>query len=294
MQLESTRGAPKVTIMDNKGNLPIAAHTGNQLTEDSASKDAEMANVCVDDPYANMPPLELIHPIKYRTNNPPFAMVTPDQLHCSQDSPTATLKAKENTFTSAFYEGFMHQSFMTWTDPEGDNPSYQDAMNGPKRNKWIQAMQDKYDQLVQMGTFELANPPIDKNVIQNKWVLTRKRDENGNIVCYKARLVAKGFTQIPGQDFYNTFAPIAHLDLWRILCSLANWYDLDIHQLDVVSAFLNSKLNKELYMRQIPGFDNGLGTVLCLRQSLYRLKQAGHVWNTYLDANYNLWAMRDF
>ncbi|QRW09874.1 Retrovirus-related Pol polyprotein from transposon TNT 1-94 [Ceratobasidium sp. AG-Ba] len=287
MRLESTRGAPKVTIMDDKGDLPITAHTGSQLTEDSAAEDnedTETANVCVNDPYADMPPLERIYPLKHTIDLPPLVPIPPEQLHRSQDSLTATLKAKENAFTSAFYEGFTHQTFMTRTDPEGDNPSYEDAMNGPERDKWLRAMQEEYDQLVQMKTFELTSPPSDKNIIQNKWVLTRKRDQDGNIARYKARLVAKGFTQIPGQDFYDTFAPIAHLDSLRILCSLANWYNLDIHQLDVVSAFLNGELNEELYMRQIPGFDDGLGTVLRLNRSLYGLKQAGHVWNKYLDA----------
>ncbi|QRW07679.1 Reverse transcriptase [Ceratobasidium sp. AG-Ba] len=279
LRLISTRGPPEITILNDKGNLTIATHTGSQLIEDSAAKDnedTETANMCLDDPYADMPPLKHIYALKHTMDLPPLVPIPQKQLHCSQDLLTATFKAKENAFTSAFYGGFTHQTFMTQTNPEGDNPSYKDAMNRPQRNKWIQAMQEEYDQLVRMKTFELANPPINKNIIQNKWVLNCKRDENGNIACYKARLVAKGFTQIPGQDFYNTLLRSPTLTRC-ISCAL------------LLIAFLNGELNKELYMRQIPGFDNGLGTVLHLRQSLYGLKQAGHFNRKQANRTLVLW-----
>ncbi|KAG8703200.1 hypothetical protein FRC09_004302, partial [Ceratobasidium sp. 395] len=283
MRVENSRGAPIITILDNKGDLPVGERAAHELTnEPEPESPNETAHICVDnDPWHDMPPLESAYSAKAPPSDLP--PLIPLRLARTTDTATANLKNSEFAFTNAFYEGFTQQSFLTRSEPHGDSPSYEDALNGPERDKWIDAMQNEYNQLLRMKTFEYARAPTGKNVIGNKWVFTRKRDEQGKIVRYKARLVAKGYTQVPGQDFYDTFAPIAHLDSIRILCSLANWFNLDIHQLDVVSAFLNGELAEELYMHQIPGFDDGLGNVLRLRRSIYGLKQAGRVWNEMFD-----------
>ena len=49
-------------------------------------------------------------------------------------------------------------------------------------------------------------------VIDLKWVPHIKWNKDGIISCFKVQLVAKGFTQILGQDFTYTFAPVAHWD----------------------------------------------------------------------------------
>lgn len=56
---------------------------------------------------------------------------------------------------------------------------------------------------------EMDTLPPGRKAIECKWVLHIKHDEDSSISRFKARLVAKGFTQIPGQDFMCTFAPIA-------------------------------------------------------------------------------------
>ena len=62
---------------------------------------------------------------------------------------------------------------------------------------------------------------------------------DGNIHIYKARLVAKGFRQIQGVDYEETFSPIAMLKSVRILLAIAAYYDYEIWQMDVKTAFLN-------------------------------------------------------
>jgi hypothetical protein len=44
-----------------------------------------------------------------------------------------------------------------------------------------------------------------------------KQGDDGEIVRNKARLVAQGFSQVEGLDFGETFAPVAHLEVIRIL-----------------------------------------------------------------------------
>nr|GEY30175.1 hypothetical protein [Tanacetum cinerariifolium] len=73
---------------------------------------------------------------------------------------------------------------------------------------------------------------------------------DGAVHTYKACLVAKGFTQTPGIDYEETFSPVADIGAIRILIAIAAFYDYEIWQIDVKTAFLNGYLNEEVYMEQ--------------------------------------------
>lgn len=64
----------------------------------------------------------------------------------------------------------------------------------------------------------------------------------------KARVVAKGFAQRPGIDFNDTFAPVARLNSFRLLMALSEEFDMDIHQVDVTTAYLNGNIDEAVYM----------------------------------------------
>ncbi|GJZ07009.1 retrotransposon protein, putative, ty1-copia subclass [Tanacetum coccineum] len=66
------------------------------------------------------------------------------------------------------------------------------------------------------------------------------------ITVYKARLVAKGFTQTYGVDYEETFSPVADIRAIRILIAIAAYYDYEIWQMDVKTAFLNGFLEEEI------------------------------------------------
>src|ERR1700730_10721660 len=55
--------------------------------------------------------------------------------------------------------------------------------------------------------------------------------------------------------------------------------DWDVHSLDVVAAFLNGKVEEEIYMQQIPGYEDGTSDVLRVLGSLYGLIQVPRIWN---------------
>jgi hypothetical protein len=65
---------------------------------------------------------------------------------------------------------------------------------------------------------------------------------------YKARLVARGFTQTYGVDYNETFAPVAKFTSIRCILAVASLEDMEIHQMDVKTAFLNCELEEEIYM----------------------------------------------
>jgi len=116
--------------------------------------------------------------------------------------------------------------------------------------------------------------PSDARAIGCKWVFKTKRDSLGNIERYKARLVAKGFTQKEGIDYTETFSPVSKKDSFRIIMALVAHFDLELHQMDVKTAFLNGELEEEVYMRQPEGFISSTGqNLVCkLKRSIYGLK----------------------
>ncbi|GJV95014.1 retrovirus-related pol polyprotein from transposon TNT 1-94 [Tanacetum coccineum] len=86
--------------------------------------------------------------------------------------------------------------------------------------------------------------------VGSKWLFKKKTDMDGVVHTYKARLVAKGYTQTPGIDYEETFSPVADIRAIRILIAIAAYYDYEIWQMDVKTAFLNGYLNEEVYMEQ--------------------------------------------
>jgi hypothetical protein len=136
-----------------------------------------------------------------------------------------------------------------------------------------------------MDTFELVTLPNGRRALTCGWVQAIKRDANGNPVRHRARLVIKGFRQVKFIDFDDTYASVLRIDTWRGLIALAARENWDIHQLDVVGAFLNAKLEEEIYMRQIPGYEDGTNRVLRLKRALYGLKQAPRAWNQTINTS---------
>ena len=108
---------------------------------------------------------------------------------------------------------------------------------------------------------------------------------DGNVHTYKARLVAKGFKQTHGIDYDETFSPVAILKSIRILLAIVAYYDYEIWQMDVKTAFLNENLLEDVYMTQPEGFvdPKNSGKVCKLQRSIYGLKQASRSWNLRFD-----------
>ena len=81
----------------------------------------------------------------------------------------------------------------------------------PDWTLWETAIHKELDTLCKAGTWELAEAPPGANIIRSKWVFCAKKDAARNVVCYKACLVAQGFSQVPGVNYFDTFAPVAKL-----------------------------------------------------------------------------------
>ena len=75
-------------------------------------------------------------------------------------------------------------------------------------------------------------------------------------------------------DYKETFSPVSKKDSFRIIMSLVANFDLELHQMDVKTTFLNRDLEEEVYMKQPEGFSSSDGEhLVCkLKKSIYGLK----------------------
>jgi len=158
-----------------------------------------------------------------------------------------------------------------------------------KEESWRKAMEDEIEVIEKNKTWKLVERPQDKEIIGVKWIYKVKYNVDGSVQRNKARLVAKGYSQQPGVDFHETFAPVARLDTVRALISLVAQNGWLLYQLDVKSAFLNGELKEEVYVEQPQGFviQGEEEKVYKLRKALNRLKQAPRAWYSHIDNYFN-------
>ena len=160
-----------------------------------------------------------------------------------------------------------------------------DAYASLDADYWKEAVRSEMDSIMTNETWEITERPVGCKPIGCKWIFKKKMRPDGTIEKYKARLVAKGFTQKEGEDYFDTYSPVARLTTIRVLIALAASYGLHIHQMDVKTAFLNGELEEEIYMEQPDGFvaKGQEGKVCRLLKSLYGLKQAPKQWHEKFD-----------
>lgn len=181
------------------------------------------------------------------------------------------------------------------------------AISSDNGEEWRDAIYEEMKCLVEHDTWDIVEKPIDAKVIGSRIVLRDKYGSDGQL--RKARLVARGFSQRPGVDFHDTFAPVARLGSFRLLVTLSVKYGLTINQWDVTTAYLNSEINAEIYMSKPPLLHEmlqrmikekpntsisakakkmmsdikGDDQVCRLNRAIYGLKQAGRQWYNRLN-----------
>ncbi|CEL60459.1 Retrovirus-related Pol polyprotein from transposon TNT 1-94 OS=Nicotiana tabacum PE=2 SV=1 [Rhizoctonia solani AG-1 IB] len=204
--------------------------------------------------------------LAYTLATPPateLASASPDELDSQFDRLDLSHSVSTKSDTTLATPGDVEPqwAFAANLSAPNDNPTVEEALSGPDAKEWWKAMEKEVSTFEKMDTCKLTSLPPGHKAIGNAWVLTLKRNADGTPARYKGRLVAQGFSQRPGIDFDETFAPV----------------------LDVNSAYLHAKVNEELYMQQIPYFKDGTDRVLKLKRSIYGLKQAGRMWNKLYD-----------
>ena len=199
------------------------------------------------------------------------------------------------------------------TSPDRDPLSYQEAMASPDSEKWKVATFEEWDAILRNGTFQSfvemetapcsdqrqhmsldptpLSAPADVKTIRSKWVYKKKINPDGS-TRYKVRLVIRGFEQIAGTDFGETYAPVSKLSTFRLLLSIAAKFGWKVDHMDVATAFLNPKIDRETVFMSLPaGMEwvdpwlHACGVdVVRLRKALYGLRQAPKLWFDAINA----------
>jgi hypothetical protein len=84
-------------------------------------------------------------------------------------------------------------------------------------SNWVNSMHEELENFERNQVWELVEPPPHCKPTGTKWVWKNKEGEKGQVVRNKMRLVDRGFSQKEGIDYEETFAPITHLEVIRIL-----------------------------------------------------------------------------
>lgn len=211
----------------------------------------------------------------HRTKRPPTKLADYVATLLHSPPPSATPYPLDNFLSSQSFSPTYQAYVMAIT--KGYEPrNYEEAVLD---EHWRLAVREEIDACEESGTWTVEVLPPGKKALGCKWVFRLKFNAEGKLVRYKARLVVLGNHQTEGEDFNETFAPVAKMITVRAFLQQAASRDWEIHQMDVHNAFLHGDLDEEIYMQFPPGFRTGDKTKVCrLRKSLYGLKQAPRCW----------------
>ena len=175
------------------------------------------------------------------------------------------------------------------TDP--DTMYMHEAMKEKDRKQFILAMKKEVEDQMANGNYTIVHikdVPKGKIILPAVWQMRRKRDIKTRLVKkYKARLNIDGSKMKQGLHYDLTYAPVASWNSIRLLLILVAVEGWHTQQIDYVLAFPQAPVEKEIYMKIPKGFEvtgsNSEDYVLRLNRNVYGQKQAGRVWNKYLE-----------
>ena len=169
--------------------------------------------------------------------------------------------------------------------------TFQEAWHYPvesERDSWRVAIRKEIRSIIERGVWRKTvrkRIPSSRRLIGNKWVFKIKRDGT-----YRARLVALGYSQIPGVDYTDNFAPVAHDVSFRIALARMMVEKMDSLVMDVETAFLYGEIDEEIFKKSPVGMeeiDPGSSPEDCcyqLLKGIYGLCQAARqFWKKFVN-----------
>lgn len=162
--------------------------------------------------------------------------------------------------------------------------NFKQAMQSKDSYEWKQAIKDELQSLTEHRTWKIvprSTVPRNTRILNSRWVFVKKLEPN-EVIRFKARLVIQGFADPNVYSKDEIYSPVSSIDDVRFLLSFANKNNLDLFQLDVKTAFLNSKIENLVYMNLPPGLtvseNDSKQNVCLLKKALYGLKISRKQW----------------
>ena len=208
-------------------------------------------------------------------------MDVPGEIFCAQTLVRESLETQ--------YDDKDPLALKASSDP--DTMYMHEAMNEADRAQFITAMQKEVADQMNNGNFTIVTRdqvPDGHDILPAVWQMKRKRNiKTREIKKYKARLNVDGSRMKKGIHYDQTYAPVASWNSIRILLTLAAAKGWHTKQIDYVLAFPQAPVEKEIYMQVPKGFQIGNEDTskyaLRLNRNVYGQKQAGRVWNKFLE-----------
>ena len=208
---------------------------------------------------------------------------TADFAHLDVD-PFASSKAFVFATGAPAHKGILEKGNQPLKIPN----SYKDAVKSPQWKDWQGAIQKEMGSLKQHDVYKLVNTPSvpnpkRENIISSRFVFKQKVDGR-----FKARLVVHGHVREPGIDYERSYAPVCRIgSIWTLL-AIACGHGWPVWQMDVVVAFLQSLIDKDVFVDPTPGHDprdstTGEVMVYKLQRSLYGLAKSPVLWYDTID-----------
>ena len=178
--------------------------------------------------------------------------------------------------SAVLHQGQLNQKHFDWHSPVEE-----------EKENWQIAIRKEIRSMVNRGVWRKINRakiPENRRLIGNKWVHKIKRDGT-----YRARLLALGYSHIPGIDYTDNFAPVAHDVSFRIALARMKVEKLVSLAMDVEKAFLYGDIEEEIFMKSPFGMEEigpGSSPEDCyqLKKGIYGLCQAARqFWRKFVD-----------
>ena len=143
--------------------------------------------------------------------------------------------------------------------------------------QWKLAFRSELDAHIKNDIFTLKTSLSNRWILSTRWVTIIKRELKEKMIKYKARWVCKRFRQKQRIDYDEIFASIIRVTIIKMLLALTVKYDYKVEQMNVVIAFLEAHLKKEVWVQQSSRFEqkesNETFLACRLNKTLYELKQ---------------------
>lgn len=256
--LQSRLQESQITSMNRHNQLPTLQQVSRQVSSQASRQPSRQ------------PSRQLASPITFQK---------PEAAESSDESSIDELADPRYGRVSNFARAFVTKCLAASESIDPYLPDkLEQAVVCEESSQWGESMRDEIKSILTNKTWKLVPKPNDgSKVIQGRWVYRTKSNADGQIVKYKSRWVVRGFQQEEGHNYTDTFACVVKPMSYKILFSIAAAQNMDIEQMDVKTAFLNSPINEDVYVEQPHGFEvadlqeeEQMKTELCLSQQLHQ------------------------
>lgn len=148
-------------------------------------------------------------------------------------------------------------------------------------DNWTMAMNEEMKSFQKNKTWDLTKLLEGKRVAGCKKDFKKKTGlSSTEVIMYKIRLVAKGYSQKESVDCNGIFSLVARHTSIHVSLALVVTLEIKLEQLDMKTKFLHGKLEKDILMKQLEGFEvlRKEDSICRLKRSLYELKQSPRQW----------------